>query len=175
MQFSDSEAGMTANGGVELRHLAAMQSGAFGDLPAGVAGRHGWTDGQIMLPLCQLDILGWKCADDLDRMKADEALCLLLSRHEARMPGVSRRSLHRSLGRGHRNGQHRMLHAPRSLLDRPHGNEDEDAAQSRAKGEAQVAIPSTTLAPLVEAKRQLAGATSVLIVTSCEGKRKYGY
>ncbi len=62
VQFSDSEAGMTPNGGVELWLRAAEQSGAFRDLPAGVSGRQGWTDGQMMLSLCLLNVLGWGAA-----------------------------------------------------------------------------------------------------------------
>ena len=68
VQFSDSETGMTPNAGVELWLRAAEQSGVFRDLPAGVAGRQGWTDGQMLLSLSLLNILGWECADDLDRM-----------------------------------------------------------------------------------------------------------
>ena len=110
VQFSDSEAGMTPNAGVELWFRAAEQSGVFRDLPAGVAGRQGWTDCQMLLSLCLLNILGWACADDLDRMEADEGLCRLVSRHEARILGVSRRSLRRR----QRKGRQRTFPSPRS-------------------------------------------------------------
>ena len=155
VQFSDSEAGMTPNGGVELWLRAAEQSGAFRDLPAGVSGRQGWTDGQMMLSLCLLNVLGWECADDLDRMEADEGLCRLVSRHEARILGVSRRSLR---GR-HRKGRQRTFPSSRSLLDWLHGHEDEAAGRARAKGEAYVPVPSATLAPLAEANRRLVAQT----------------
>ena len=49
VRFSDSEVGMTPSGGVELWLRAAEQNGAFRDLPVGVAGRQGWTDGQMLL------------------------------------------------------------------------------------------------------------------------------
>ena len=150
VQFSDSEAGMTPNAGVELWLRAAEQRGVFRDLPAGVAGFQGGTDGQMLLSLCLLNILGWECADDLDRMKADEGLCRLVSRHEARILGISRRSLRR---------RQRTFPSPRSLLDWLHGHEDEAAGRARANGEAYVPVPSATLAPLVEANRQLVAQT----------------
>ena len=155
VQFSDFEAGMTPNAGVELWLRAAKQSGALRDLPAGVAGRQGWTDGQMLLSLCLLNILGWECADDLDRMEADEGLCRLVSRHEARILGVSRRSLRRR----HRKGRRRTFPSSRSLLDWLHRHEDEAAGRARAKGEAYVQVPSATLAPLVEANRRLVAQT----------------
>ncbi len=155
VQFSDSEAGMTPNGGVELWLRAAARRGAFRHLPAGVSGRQGWTDGQVMLSLGLLNDLGWECADDLDRMEADEGLCRLVSRHEARILSVSRRSLRRR----HRKGRQRTFPSPRSLLDWLHGHEDEAAGRARAKGEAYVPVPSATLAPLAEANRRLVAQT----------------
>ncbi len=96
-----------------------------------------------------------QCADDLDRMEADEGLCRLVSRHEARILGVSRRSLR---GR-HRKGRQRTFPSSRSLLDWLHGHEDEAAGRARAKGEAYVPVPSATLAPLAEANRRLVAQT----------------
>ena len=155
VQFSDSEADMTPNGGVELWLRAAEQSGAFRDLPAGVSGLQGWTDGQMILSLSLLNVLGRECADDLDRMEADEGLCRLVSHHEARILGVSRRSLRR----WHRKGRQRTFPSSRSLLDWLHGHEDEAAGRARAKGEAYVPVPSATLAPLAEANRRLVAQT----------------
>ena len=155
VQFSDSEAGMTPNAGVELWLRSAEQSGVFRDLPAGVAGRQGWTDGQILLSLCLLNNLGWECADDPDQMEADEGLCRLVSRHEARILGVSRRSLRRR----HRKGRRRTFPSSRSLLDWLHRHEDEAAGRARTKGEANVPVPSATLAPPAEASRRLVAQT----------------
>ena len=155
LRGSDSEAGMTRHGGVELWLRAAEQSGAFRDWSAGVSGRQGWTDGQMMLSLCLLNFQGWECADDPERMEADEGLCRLVSRHEARILGVSRRSRR---GR-HRKGRKRTFPSPRSLLDWLHGHEDETAGRARAKGEAYVPVPSATLAPLAEANRRLVAQT----------------
>ena len=132
VQFSDSQADMTPDGGVELWLRVAARSGAFRDLPVGIDRRQGWTDGQMILSLCLLNILGWDCADDLDRMEADRGLCRLVRRHEAEILGVSRRSLERR----HRKGRHRTFPSPRSLLDWLHGHEDEAAGRARPEGEA---------------------------------------
>ncbi len=83
-------------------------------------------------------------------MEADEGLCRLVSRHEARILGVSRRSLRR---------RQRTFPSPRSLLDWLHGHEDEAAGRVRRKGEAYVPVPSATLAPLAEANRRLVAKT----------------
>ena len=155
VQFSDSEAGMTPSADVELWLRSAKQSDVFRNLPAGAAGPQGWTDGQMLLSLCLLNILGWECADDLDRMEADEGLCRLVSRHEARILDVSRRSLRRR----QRKGRQRTFPSPRPLLDWLHRHEDEAAGRARTKGEAYVPAPSATLAPLVEVNRRLVAQT----------------
>ena len=82
---------MTPYGGVELWLRSATPSGAFRDLPAGIRRERGWTDGQMLLSPCLLNILGYDCVEDVDRLEADECLCRLVGRHEARMLGVSRR------------------------------------------------------------------------------------
>ena len=97
--------------------------------------------GRCCSSLCLLNILGWECADDLDRMEADEGLCRLVSRREARILGVSRRSLRRR----QRKGRQRTFPSPRSLLDWLHGHEDVAAGRARTKGEAYVPVPSATL------------------------------
>ena len=62
---------MTPHGRVELWLRTASRSGVFRDLPAGIARGQGWTEGQLLLSLCLLNILGYECAEDLDRMEAD--------------------------------------------------------------------------------------------------------
>ena len=87
VDFSDSEADMTPYSGVELRLRSATLSGAFHNLPAGIRREQGWTDGQMLLSLCLLNILGHDCVEDVDRLEAVEGLCRLAGRHEARILG----------------------------------------------------------------------------------------
>lgn len=56
--FSDSPADTASRGGVVLWLRAAPLGGAFRDLPEGVVRQQGWTDGQVMLALCLLNIPG---------------------------------------------------------------------------------------------------------------------
>ena len=151
IDFSDSEAEMTPYSGVELWLRSATLSGAFRDLPVGIRREQGWTDGQMLLSLCLLNILGHDCAEDLDRLEADEGLCRLVGRREARILGVSRRKLKRR----QRKGRKRTFPSPCSLLDWLHGHHDDAADRKRPEGEAYVPVPSATLAPLVEANRRL--------------------
>ena len=118
---------MTPHGGVELWLRSASQSGVFRDLPDGIARGQGWTEGQLLLSLCLLNILGYECAEDLDRMEADEGLCVPVRRHERRIPGHSRRQLENR----HRKGRRRTFPSPRSLLDWLHAQHDEAAARER--------------------------------------------
>ncbi len=142
---------MTPHGGVELWLPTASRSGVFRNLPAGIARGQGWTEGQLLLSLCLLNILGYECAEDLDRMEADEGLCGLVRRHERRILGLSRRQLD---GR-HRKGRTRTFPSPRSMLDWLHDQHDEAAARERCKGSAYVPPPSASLLPLQEASRRL--------------------
>ena len=92
---SDSEADMTPYDGVELWLRSAMPSGAFRDLPAGIRHEQGWMDGQMLLSLWLLYILGYDCAEGVDRLEADEGPCGPVGRDEARILGVLRRNLKR--------------------------------------------------------------------------------
>ena len=123
VDFSDSEADMTPYGGVELSLRSATRSGAFRDLPAGIQRERGWTDGQMLLSLCLLNILGYDCVEDVDRLEADEGLCRLVGRHETRILGVSRRKLRRR----HRKGRKRTFPSSRSLVDWLHAHHDDAA------------------------------------------------
>ena len=69
VDFSDSEADMTPYGGVELWLRSAMPSGAFRDLPAGTCREQRWTHRQMLLSLWLLDILGYDCLEDVDRLE----------------------------------------------------------------------------------------------------------
>ena len=151
VDFSDSEADMTPYGGVELWLRSATRSGAFRDLPAGIRREQGWTDGQMLLSLCLLNILGYDCVEDVDRLEADEGLCRLVGRHETRILRVSRRKLRRR----HRKGRKRTFPSSRSLLDWLHAHHDDAAGRERPEGSAYVPVPSATLAPLSEANRRL--------------------
>ena len=92
----------------------------------------------MLLSLCLLNILGYDAVEDVDRLEADEGLCRLVGRHEARILGVSRRKLkHR-----HRKGRKRTFPSRRSLLDWLRGHHDDAADRERTEGEAYVPVPS---------------------------------
>ena len=103
----------------------AARGGTFRYLPVRVAHRQSWTDGQRMLSLPLLNILGRKRADDLEEMETDMVLCRLASRHEARIPGVSRWSLR---------PRQRKIPSPRSLPDWRRSHEDKAASRARPEG-----------------------------------------
>ena len=89
----DSEADMTPYGGMELWLRSAIPSGPFRVLPAGIRREQGWMDGQMLLSLWLLFILGCDCAKDVDRLEADEGPCGPVGRDEVRILGVLRRTL----------------------------------------------------------------------------------
>ena len=86
---------MTPYGGVELLLRSAQRSGSLRVLSAGIRREQVRTDGQMLLSLCLLNILGDDCVEDVDRLDADEGLCRQVGRHEARILRMSRRKLKR--------------------------------------------------------------------------------
>ena len=100
VDFSDSEADMTPYGGVELWLRSAMPSGAFRDLPAGTCREQRWTHRQMLLSLWLLDILGYDCLEDVDRLEEKEGSCRPVGSPGARKLGVSRRKLKRRRRKG---------------------------------------------------------------------------
>ena len=138
---------MTPYGGVDLLLRSATRSGSLRVLSAGIRREQVWTDGQMLLSLCLLNILGDDCVEDVDRLDADEGLCRQVGRHEARILRMSRRKLKRR----HWKGRQRTFPSPCSLLHWLHGNHDDAADRKRPEGEAYVPVPSSTLTPLVEA------------------------
>ena len=133
--------------GFGVRRRAVCSGISRTGLPRG----QGWTEGRLLLSLCLPNILGYECAEDLDRMEADEGLCVLVRRHERRKLGHSRRQLENR----HREGRRRTFPSPRSLLDWLHAQHDEAAARERRKGSAHVPAPSASLLPMQEASRRL--------------------
>ena len=137
----------TAYGGAGLWLEALWRSGALRALPRGVSGGQGWTDGQMLLSIVLLNVLGFDCAEDLERMEADPGLCGMVRRYEPRILGNGWRAA--SVGR------RRTLPSPRALLDWLHGHQDAEAGQERRKGEAIVPRPAASLAVFWETSRRL--------------------
>ena len=158
VDFSDSEADRTPYGGVELWLRSATRSGAFRDLPSGIQREQRSTDRQMLLSLCPLNIQGYDCVEDVDRLEAKEGLCRLVGRHETRIQRVSRRKLRRR----HRKGRKRTFPSSRSLLDWLHAHHDDAAGRERPEGSAYVPVPSATLVPPSEANRRLVAMAAEL-------------
>ena len=150
-QFAATGPVSTAYGGAGLWLEALWRSGALRALPRGVSGGQGWTDGQMLLSIVLLNVLGFDCAEDLERMEADPGLCGMVRRYEPRILGVGRKWL----ARRQRGGRRRTLPSPRALLDWLHGHQDAEAGQERRKGEAIVPRPAASLAVFWETSRRL--------------------
>ncbi len=143
--------GATPYGGLELRLRCLARSGTLRDLPSGVSGRQGWTDGQTMLTLCVLNLVGFESVSDVAKLEADPGLCALVRVHEARIFGRSRRKL----ARRHRKGRKRTFPSETAIKEWLYRHHDEAAARERVKGEAYVPAPSASLAPFQAAIRRL--------------------
>ncbi len=105
----------------------------------------------MLLSIVLLNVPGFDCAEDLERMEADPGLCGMVRRYEPRIPGVGRKWL----ARRQRGGRRRTLPSPRALLDWLHGHQDAEAGQERRKGEAIAPRPAASLAVFWEASRRL--------------------
>ena len=143
----DSEADMTPYGGMELWLRSAIPSGPFRVLPAGIRREQGWMDGQMLLSLWLLFILGCDCAKDVDRLEADEGPCGPVGRDEVRILGCC---AGRSSAATGTSGRFRRRIGSWTDFTRTTTTQ---RVESVRKGVAHVPVPSA--APLAEANRRL--------------------
>lgn len=67
--------------------VAAPQRGVR-TLPVQVAGAQGWSDGQMMLAVLLLNVIGHERVSDVDALEADRSLCRLVRDYEPELLGV---------------------------------------------------------------------------------------
>ena len=115
--------GMSADGGALLWLELLASTRVLHDLPERVAGEsQGWTDGQMMLAVILLNLLGHDRVSDVDALEADASLRALVSECEPSVLGRSRKEV-RARFRG---GRGRVFPSANSLhdwLERFHGAE----------------------------------------------------
>ena len=113
-RFSETGPASMAYGGAGAWLKESWRSGVLRDLPRRPSGGQGWTDGQPVLAAVLLNVPGFGCAEDLERMAADLGLCRTARRYEPRILGVGRKQL----GRRHPGGRQWTFPSPRALPDR---------------------------------------------------------
>ncbi len=79
----------SACGGAVLWLELLRRSGAFRTLPVQVAGAQGWRDGQMMLTVLLLNVIGHERVSDVDALEADRSLCRLVRDYEPELLGVA--------------------------------------------------------------------------------------
>ena len=101
----------------------------------------GWLDGQMVLAVMLLNLLGFDPVSDIDRLEEDRVLCRMVGKIEPHLFGCIRRTLD---GR-HRGGRKRTFPSPRSIRDWLERCHDEAAGKRRVRGEAWIPPPSVAL------------------------------
>ena len=89
----------------------------------------GWLDGQMILSIMLLNLLGFDHVSDIDRLEDDRVLCRILGKIEPHLFGRRGRTLD---GR-HRGGRKRTFPSPRSIRDWLERCHDEAAVSYRLK------------------------------------------
>ena len=112
-RFSETGPASMAYGGAGAWLKEIWRSGVLRDLPRRPSGGQGWTDGQPVLAAVLLNVPGFSCAEDLERMAADLGICRTARRYEPRILGVGRKQL----GRRHPGGRQWTFPSPRALPD----------------------------------------------------------
>ena len=84
----------TAHGGLVVLFELLAAKRILADLPrAHGSPAQGWCDGQMMLTVMVLNIVGLDRVSDIDRLEADAGLCALVRRFEPTLLGMSKRTL----------------------------------------------------------------------------------
>ncbi|MDE0303063.1 MAG: transposase [Gammaproteobacteria bacterium] len=142
----------SAHGGVLLWLEGLRLMGAFHRLPVQVCGAQGWTDGQMMLAISLLNIVGYEHVSDVDALEEDASLCRLVREYEPELFGLPAAALaHRFRG-----GRGRTFPSASSVHDWLLRFQDQEAGKAREKGQAVVPEPAAELQVVQEVTRRLA-------------------
>ncbi len=142
----------SACGGAVLWLELLRRSGAFRDLAVRVAGAQGWSDGQMMLTVLLLNVVGYERVSDVDALEADRSLCRLVRDYEPELLGMPPAALAARF-RGGRGRTFPSANAVHDWLGRFH---DKGAGASRVKGVARVPEPADALQLIEAVNRRLA-------------------
>lgn len=142
----------SAHGGALLWLEALRLTGAFHRLPVQVCGAQGWTDGQMMLAVTLLNIVGYEHVSDVDALEEDASLCHLVRDYEPELLGLPAAALARRF----RGGRGRTFPSANSIHDWLLRFQDEEAGKAREKGKAVVPAPAAELQAVQEVTRRLA-------------------
>ena len=153
MERAKSGAPMTAHAGLALILQMLAQIGIFRDdaIDTGTDKQQGWLDGQMLLTVVLMNILGLNRVSDAERLEEDSGLRKIVRRCEQALFGRRQKSIEARF----RGGRERVFPSPRSIrdwLDRFH---DEEAGKERIKGRAIIPIPARELMALQTANRTL--------------------
>ena len=133
---------MTANAGVVLVVQLLQQLGVLKETSPERS--QGWLDGQMILSVVLMNLLGFNRVSDAEKLESDCGLRRLVSQCERALFGL----FPKQLAARFRGGRDRVFPSPRSIrnwLDRFH---DTEAGQERIKGEAIIPKPAPQLLEL---------------------------
>ncbi len=104
----------TARGGLVLLFEVLAAKRILVGLPrTGGSPAQGWSDAQMILAVLVLNVAGFDRVSDIEHLETDAGLCAMLGRFEAKLLGLSRRSIARRF----RGGRERCFPSARSLRD----------------------------------------------------------
>ena len=142
----------SACGGAVLWLELLRRSGAFRSLPVQVAGAQGWRDGQMMLTVLLLNVIGHERVSDVDALEADRSLCRLVRDYEPELLGV----MPAVLAARFRGGRGRTFPSANAVHDWLRRFHDAAAGAARVKGAAVVPEPAAALQLVEAVNRRLA-------------------
>ena len=113
--------------GVALWLQALRRGKVLRQLSFSVAGQQGWTDGQMIMTVMLLNILGYDRVADVEDLERDPELCRLFRRQEPSVLGISQKRLKKRFRK--EGGRQRAFPSESSLHDWLARFEDEEASQ----------------------------------------------
>jgi len=144
---------VAAQGGIIFWLEALVHSRALRDVPCAVAGAQGWTDGQMILSVLLLNLLGYERVADVELLEQEVGLRRVYRQYEPKLLGLSPAQLARRFRQA--GGRRRCFPSESSLHDWLARFEDEEAAQARVTGTAVVPRPAAALQVLEEVNGRL--------------------
>ncbi len=103
----------TAHGGLVVLFEVLAAQRILAGLPRAGGPAQGWSDGQMILAVLVLNLVGLDRVSDIDKLEADAGLCAMVRRFEPALLGLSRRVIARRF----RGGRERCFPSARSLRD----------------------------------------------------------